>query len=143
MIDTTIWIYLFEDHPRLARACERLVGEMGAGAFAGVVTPITLSELLVKPLRMGRPDVADRYRMALRTTVGLTLRPLDAEAGWVAGALRAKYGLPLPDMFQAAAAMREPAACLVTDDKDLRKVTEIQVILVDDLAGDGGRGDGK
>jgi predicted nucleic acid-binding protein len=50
----------------------------------------------------------------------------------VAGALRAKYRLPLPDMLQAACAIQHGAA-LITNDKALHAVTEIPIVSLDEL----------
>lgn len=133
VLDTMVWIYLFEDHPRYAQACERLVRAAADGVFSGIISPISIAELIVKPLQMGRMEIAERYRMAAHTMKGITPRALDAEVGYMAGALRARYKRPLPDMLQAAMALREPAATLVTHDKDLCCVKELTVVMVSDL----------
>ncbi len=133
VLDTMVWIYLFEDHPRYAPICERLAREAAAGTFTGVISPITLAEVLVKPLQTGRLDIAERYRTTLATMPGMATRVVDAEIGVMAGALRAHYNRPLPDMIQAALALREPAATLVTNDKALRGVRELRVILLSEL----------
>ena len=52
----------------------------------------------------------------------------------MAGSLRAKYGLPLPDMFQVAAALSQPANAIITNDHDIQRVREIDVFLLGDLA---------
>jgi hypothetical protein len=46
----------------------------------------------------------------------------------MAGALRVKHSLPLPDMFQAAAAMLSDTPILVTNDKALRKVKDVTLL---------------
>lgn len=133
VLDTMVWIYLFEDHPKYSAACSRLVQEAEAGTFSGVITPVTAAEMLVKPLQKRRPDIAERYRLALGNAPNIVLCPLDGEVGFMAGALRAKYGLPLPDVLQAAMALRETPATLVTNDKALKKIVEVRVILLDEL----------
>ena len=134
VLDTMVWIYLFEDQPKYSAVCSRLVQEAEAGTFSGVITPVTAGEVLVKPLQKRRPDIAERYRLALGNLVNIGLCPLDGEVGFMAGALRAKYGLPLPDVLQAAMALREMPSTLITNDKALKKIVEIKVILLDDLA---------
>ncbi len=134
MIDTMVFIYLFEAHPAYADLCEALVGHMAQGCFSGVVTPITAAEILVKPLMQNRPSIADRYRAAIRSLPNAVLATLDEEVAFMAGALKAKYKLPLPDMLQAAVALSFPARTLVTNDRALRKVREVRVLLLDELA---------
>jgi len=80
---------------------------MDQGFFSGVVTPITAAEILVKPLTKKRLSIADRYRMAIRS---------------------------LPDMFQAAVALSFPARTLITNDRALRKVREVRILLLDELS---------
>ncbi len=130
-----VLIYLFEDQKRYAPVCERLLAEVGRGAFEAVVTPITMAELIVKPLKEGRPDLANAYRAVLTGHPNLSLSAIDSDIGWMAGALRAKYGLALPDMLQAAAAMRAQRPVLISNDRVLRKVEEVEVLLLDDLVG--------
>jgi predicted nucleic acid-binding protein len=134
VLDTMVWIYFFEDHPKYAAICSRLVQEAEAGTFSGVVTPVTAAEILVKPLQKHRADIAERYSMALRNLVNIGFYPLDWDVGFMAGALRAKYGLPLPDVLQAAMALRETPPTLITNDKALKKIAEVNVILLDDLS---------
>ena len=51
----------------------------------------------------------------------------------MAGSLKAKYGLPLPDMFQVAAALAQPANAIITNDRDIQRVRETDVFLLSDL----------
>ncbi|MBT8368890.1 MAG: PIN domain-containing protein [Deltaproteobacteria bacterium] len=64
----------------------------------------------------------------------MTAIQFDAEIGFMAGSLRAKYGLPLPDMFQAAAALAQPANAIITNDREIRRVRDIDVLILSDLA---------
>jgi predicted nucleic acid-binding protein len=51
----------------------------------------------------------------------------------MAGALKARYGLPLPDMFQIAAAMSHPANAFITNDKALGRVNAVDLFLIDEM----------
>jgi predicted nucleic acid-binding protein len=133
VLDTMVFIYLFEDHKRYAPVCESLVEWMESGVFLGMVTPITMAELIVKPLKAGRPDMANRYRAVMDSLKNLECSTIDTETGWMAGALRAKYGLALPDMLQVASALRAEEPTLVSNDRALQRVEELQLILLDDL----------
>ena len=50
-----------------------------------------------------------------------------------AAGLRAKYGLKLADAIQAAVAVQAKSQVLLTNDTDLKKVTEVRVLLVSEL----------
>ncbi|MDD4018385.1 MAG: PIN domain-containing protein [Kiritimatiellae bacterium] len=132
VFDTMVLIYLLEDHPTYAPVCESLFGLAEAGSLSGVITPITLAEVIVKPLKAGQPELADRYQNAIRNLPNITLGELSWKTGIMAGALRAKYGLALPDLFQAACAI-ERGGVLITNDKALKRVEEIRVVLLNDL----------
>lgn len=73
VIDTMVLTYLFEAHPHYADLCEHIIGRIGEGFFAGVVTPITAAEILVKPLKQKHPSIADRYRRAIRNLPNVTM----------------------------------------------------------------------
>ena len=134
VLDTMVFIHFLEDSPPHAGLCEEILRRMARGSFTDVITPITFSELLVKPLRQNRTDIARRYRQSLAALPHLLPVSLDADTGIMAGALRAKYELPLPDLLQVAAALRFARPALVTGDRALKKVDEIDVFLLDDLA---------
>lgn len=132
VFDTMVLIYLLEDHPVYAPVCEKLLEWTEAGAFTGAVSPVTMAEIIVKPLRAGRTDLADRYQTALRNLPHVTLCPFSWQTGVMAGALRAKYQLALPDLFQVACAM-ENGGVLITNDKALKRISDIRVVLLNDL----------
>lgn len=134
VIDTMVFIYLFEEHPRYVDLCEQIIDHIFKGTFTGVVTPITAAEILVKPLKQNKIAIADRYRRAIGNIPNLKLFQFDIQTGFMAGALRARYGLPLPDMFQIAAAMSHPAKAFITNDKALRRVNEVDLFLIDEMS---------
>jgi len=133
VIDTMVFIYLFEDHPDYAGVCEHIIKRMSTGIFTGIITPITSAEILVKPLKQKQFSVADRYRSAIRNIPNVTLPGINTEIAFMAGSLKAKYGMLLPDMFQAAMALYFPAHALITNDRAMEKVKEIDIFLLDKM----------
>lgn len=133
ILDTMVFIYLFEDNPTYASVCEWLLQQAAHAVFTGAITPVTTAELLVKPLQSQRSDLARRYRDALSCLPNVRLVNLSPETGFMAGALRAKYNLPLPDMMQVAAAMEMDSTALISNDRSLQRVREVKVILLDSL----------
>jgi len=133
VLDTMVLIYYFEDSDRYGDRADSVIGAASRGEFEAIVTPVTVGELLVKPLELGRPDIADQYRTALRHLPNLSEHPLTWDCGAAAGALRARYGLPMPDMLQVAAALTAGDCALVTNDRVLQRVAEIPVVLLDQL----------
>jgi predicted nucleic acid-binding protein len=134
VLDTNVFIYCFEDNPEYGAVAEHVIAEAARGRFRGAITPVTIAEMLVKPLRAKRGDLAARYRSVLMHLPNIEPVALDSETGSMAGALRAKYGLPLPDMLQVAAAMRAARPTIVTNDEAIRRVTEVTMVSLGDLA---------
>jgi len=134
VIDTMVFVYLFEDHPAFGDICENLFNQIRVGVFSAIATPITAAEVLVKPLEKGQLSIVDKYRNAIRHMPNISNIKFDVEIGFMAGSLRAKYGLPLADMFQVAAALAQPANAIITNDRDIQRVRETDVFLLSDLA---------
>ena len=134
VIDTMVFIYLFEDDPNFGDLCENVFNQLKDGLFSAIVTPITAAEVLVKPLNNGQLSIADKYRNAIRNMPNLSHINFDVEIGFMAGSLRVKYALLFPDMFQVAAALAQPANAIITNDRDSQRVQETDVFLLSDLA---------
>ena len=130
VLDTMVFIYLFEDSPQFGSVSEFILEQGRAGKFESIVTPITAAELMVKPLQNKRYDLADRYRLALRSIQNVLPVAFSFETGLLAGSLRAKYGLPLPDMIQVACAMESKTPTLITNDKGMERIDEAEVFLL-------------
>lgn len=132
-LDTSVFIYHLEGTSRYAPCVASVFGELAYGSFQGITSVLTLMELTVKPLQLGRPDVADEYEVLLSNYPNLTIVDVDKATARSAAGLRATYRLRPADALQVAACLREDATALLTNDRDLRRVTEIQVLLLDDF----------
>jgi predicted nucleic acid-binding protein len=106
---------------------------MADGQFAGVTSILTLLGVAIKPLRLGRPEVADAYEALLADVANLAIVNLDARGARIGAELRATYGLRPPDSLQIAACLAHGAGAFVTNDRRLRRVREIDVVVLDDF----------
>jgi predicted nucleic acid-binding protein len=127
LVDTNPIIYLLEGHA-LASKFEPVFADVDAGRIQAIVTPITLAEVMTGPLKAGNEAVAERYRRALTTNPGWTLREIDADIAILAARLRAQHRLKLPDAIQLAVALHEDCHALVTHDRDFGKVDDLLVL---------------
>ena len=132
VLDTMLLVYLFENHAEYGGVCEWLLQRAEAGDYTAIITPVTMAEIVVKPLQCGRPDIADTYQTAIRNAPNVGICDMSWKTGVMAGALKAKYRLPLPDMLQVACAT-EHGGVLVTNDHALQKITDVRVILLDEV----------
>lgn len=134
LIDTSVWIYHLENHPELAPQAGRVIESLEEGRFRGISSELTLLELTVRPLQLGRQDVADHYEVLLDYFPNLEIVPVSREILLEAAALRARQKLRTPDAIQLATGIRAGATLAVTNDKLWRSVPLIQTALLSDLA---------
>ena len=127
LIDTAPIIYLLEGNP-LAAAFEPIFAAIDAGRIHAVITPITLAEVVSGPLAAGRDELAERYRHAITSSSGWSLREIDGELAMLAARLRIRHRLKLPDAMQLAVAVREGCFALVTHDRDFSSVTDLPIL---------------
>jgi len=94
---------------------------------------ITLTEVLVHPLRQGNPRLSDEYRSLLLTSGDFQTLPIDAAMAEQGADLRARYGLRTPDALQIATALAAGCTALLTNDARLQRVTDLRVLVLDEL----------
>lgn len=125
--DTSPLIYLLDrDDSRVRSQFERWIrsGEDLASSC------VTLTELLVHPKRRGDRRREGRYRLYLNRLLTLPLIAIDERVAESAASIRAEYGFKTPDAFQLAAAMTIGADIFYTNDKQLQRFADLDVILV-------------
>ena len=132
-LDTSPFIYHIEAAPRYARPAGLVFDELAAGTFAGVTLVLTLMELVVRPLQLGRPEVADDYEVLVANYPNLSVVEIDRLTARRAAELRAVYRLRPAGALQVAACLEHGATAFLTNDRDLRRITDIQVVLLEDF----------
>ncbi len=132
-LDTAPIIYYLEAYPDWGPLVRPLYEtRIIPGANAAATSAITLAEVLVKPLRTARADLASAYKAFLTSTAHLALVSILPSVAERAADFRARYGLRLPDACQVAAALEAKATLFVTNDAQLRRVTELRVLVLSD-----------
>jgi predicted nucleic acid-binding protein len=132
-LDTSPFIYHLAGTSRDAACAGTIFDEQANGAFAGVTSVLTLMELDVQPLQLSRTAVADEYEVLVANYPSLTIAEIDRATARRAAELRAAYRLRPADALQIAACLRYGATAFVTNDRDLRRVPDVQILLLDDL----------
>ena len=128
-------IYYVEQHPAYAEPAGELFEALDRGNARGLTSVLTLVEVMTKPLRDGRHDLAAEYRSVLTAAVGISVYPIDEKICERAALLRAGHSwLRTPDALQAATALLHKADLIVTNDERRRGLAEIQVIVLRDYA---------
>jgi len=132
-LDTAPLIYLIEEHPVYLDRVRPFFEAMDRGEFAVVTSTVTLLEVLVHPFRHRDAKLAEQYRNILLNARGLTTVSMAPDIAEEAARLRAVYNIRTPDAIQVATALHEGASYLLTNDVRLRPVTELQVLILDEL----------
>lgn len=132
-LDTPVFIYHMEGTARFAEPAGVALDELAGGAFAGVTSVLTLMEIAVKPLQVGRPDVAEEYEVLLANYPNLAVAAIDRPTARRAAELRARHRLRPADALQLAACLEQGATAFLTNDRELRRVSEFQVLVLEDF----------
>ncbi len=133
MFDTAPIIYFIEEHKDFGGITEEIFGLVRNNseyhAFSSV---ISLVEVLTQPLRKSNKKVAEKYRQFLLNSNNFTLYSVDPIVAEKAAELRARYEIKTPDALQLAVAIENNGTLFITNDKSLKKVGEIEVLVLDD-----------
>jgi predicted nucleic acid-binding protein len=133
-IDTAPLIYHLEGDDKYLSVTTALFTWLQGRAVSAVTATLTLAELLVQPYRMNDPA---RVSTALAATVlfgHLEWEPLTLVIADRAAQLRVNHGLRTPDAIQLATALVAGATGFVTNDLSFRRIKEIDVLVLDDVA---------
>lgn len=132
-LDTNVFIYFLETHPRYGSWCASLFDLIERGHNPAMTSAITLLELLVQPYRDQKEDLAQKIFALTTTYPRLEWVPLTMNLADRAAELRARYRLSTPDAIQLATAINRNATCFYGNDRGLKRVREIECLIVDEL----------
>ena len=128
-IDSVVFIYFIEEHPRFLPLVEELFAAVDGGRLAAVTSSLTLLEVMVVPYRAGDLALAERYEALLTRGRGLRLVELDRGQLRAAAQLRAVFpSLRTPDALQLAAARAAGCSALVTNDRRIPALPGLRVL---------------
>jgi len=134
--DSAPLIYLIESTSVFAEQVAPVFGAIDAGQKRGLTSYVTLIELLVKPIRIGRSDLATAYRELLLGQGSFDIYEVGAQVAEEAARLRARHEfLKVPDAIQLATARVHRADVFVTNDATFRRFTDPPVVVLSDYSG--------
>ena len=127
-VDTAVFIYFIEEHPRYLPLIAPLFEEADAGKRTLVTSAITLLEVLVVPYRAGDARLAERYESLLTQSRGVRLAEVSRDQLRAAAQLRAATGVKTPDALQIVSALSAGCRALVTNDRNLPAVPGLPIV---------------
>jgi predicted nucleic acid-binding protein len=132
-LDSSIFIYHLEDHPRYSPLTEIIFNALEKGANKGITSYLTLMEILAKPKAEGLLHVVRDYEYYLTTFPNLTFYEMGLEVARKASDLRAEERIKAPGAIQLATAMLYGVTGFLTNDKVFERVKGIDILLLDKL----------
>ena len=130
-LDSSIFIYFIEEHPRYLPLVEPVFQAVDSGRLEAVTSSVTLLEVLVQPLRSGNTALAEHYEALLTRGRGLKLVELDLRLLRTAAHLRAAVSMRTPDALQVSAAMITGCSALLTNDQRIPSTPGLPVLQLD------------
>jgi predicted nucleic acid-binding protein len=132
-IDTAPIIYFVESNPHYVDTLRPVFQSIASGRIHGLTSTLTLTELLVHPLEENHRELVNQYRRLLTESAHFTLAPVSVSIAAEAAQLRADYGFRTPDSLQLAAGLVHECDVFLTNDRQLTKCNDIDVVIVDEL----------
>jgi uncharacterized protein len=126
--DTNLFIYLLEGHDTLSARVADLRRAMLRRGDQLFTSTLSLAEVMVRPIRMGRADVAHEYERRIK--LGAVLIPFDADGARAFAEIRREATIKAPDAIQLACASTARVDLFITNDGRLmdKKIAGIQFI---------------
>jgi predicted nucleic acid-binding protein len=133
-LDTSIFIYHFEAHSTYLPITQEIFSNISKGEKSAFTSTITIMEINVRPLQLGRQDIARKYEAVLVNYPHLYLVDINRNVARQAAQLRALFRLRPADALQIAACLCANVPVFITNDQRLTRVKDrIKIVLLDEL----------
>ena len=131
--DTTPFIYFIEDVAPYADLLDPVFSLLENHALRAVTSTVTFAEILTKPFADKNFSLADEIKFTLKSFSSLSIASIDEKLAEAAALIRARYTIRLPDALQVAAAIQGEATLFLTNDKRVKKVGAVEVLVLSDF----------
>jgi predicted nucleic acid-binding protein len=131
--DTAPIIYFVEANPNYDALVTAIFERVENGEITGLTSVISLCEVLIHPLRNQNLDLKQRYFDILQNSPNFFTKSINLATAESAADLRARYNLRTPDALQIATALENGCDTFLCNDKNLKRVTELKILILDEL----------
>jgi len=132
-LDTAPFIYYIEDVAPYADLLDPVFSLLENHALRAITSTVTFAEILTKPFTDKNFSLADEIKFTLRSFSSLFVASIDEKVGEAAALIRARHTLRLPGALQVAAAIQGEATLFLTNDKRIKKVDAVEVLVLSDF----------
>ncbi len=131
--DTAPIIYFVEANATYDALVTRIFERVESGNITGTTSVISLCEVLVHPIRNQNADLQKRYREILQNSPNFYTEKINSSIAETAARLRARFNLRTPDALQIATALENGCDAFLCNDKNLKRVTELKILILDEI----------
>lgn len=131
-LDANVFIYLLEGYEEFSPILKKIFGKIDNGISCAVTSELTLAETLVKPILDDNVRLQKIYEQTIQASSLLNVVPISREILMTAAQFR-KNTVRLPDAIHLATAYLSNCHIFLTNDKQLKQFTNIEVILLADI----------
>jgi predicted nucleic acid-binding protein len=132
-LDTAPFIYFIEDIAPYADLLEPVFSLLERHVVRAVTSTVSVAEILTRPFTDKNFSLADEIKFTLNAFSSLSIVSIDEKLAEAAALIRARYTIRLPDALQVAAAIQGEATLFLTNDKRVKKVDAVQVLVLSEL----------
>ena len=132
-LDIAPIIYYVENHPNYYELTQVIFDGIDEGLLLGVTSPISLSECLVYPYKLGLIALAQDFIYLIVDGENINFVLIDEDIGNLAAQMRARYNLSLTDALQIATAIQSNCDAFLTNDLQLKRVNELSILVISEL----------
>jgi predicted nucleic acid-binding protein len=132
-LDTAPFIYFIEEVVPYADLLDPVFNLLESHALRAVTSTVTIAEILTKPFADKNFSLADEIKFTINSFASLSIVSIDEKLAEAAALLRARYTIRLPDALQVATAIQGEATLFLTNDKRVKKVDAVQVLVLSEL----------
>jgi predicted nucleic acid-binding protein len=131
-LDTVIFIYLLENNEYFGERVASFIEYCTTNGISLTTSVITHKEFCIKPYKLGKNELITAFEK-LCTDLDINLQDITLPVADTAARLRSKYqGLRGMDALQISAAIHSECDKFMTNDRRLKPVNEIGVMLIKD-----------
>jgi predicted nucleic acid-binding protein len=132
-LDTSVFIYQAQSHPEYSSVTHPLFSWVERPASIAVTSTVTLTEVLVQPIRSENEELVREFFALLTRYPNLEWVPVSVQIAALAARYRAQYGIRTPDAIQGASCVYSEVSAFITNDPVFKRIPELDILLLDDL----------
>jgi predicted nucleic acid-binding protein len=132
-LDSAPVIYYIDRNPAYFPIMDGVLDLVESSSIRLVTSPITLAECLILPMRQNNLPQQQLFIDIITEGGTADFIETTADIARQAAEIRANYNLQLPDAFQIATALEAGCQAFLTNDVQLKRITNLQILVINEL----------